>query len=118
MGLAVNEGKIKYMFSTSRDVGRIYSRIESRNLFILTPPLPPKMMSVWRSNVCMGSSTTLTLCSVLIFSNCAGSAISLVWRKMLRRDGYLMRGSAEVGEEDDLVSVGRTKPSKYCHRLV
>ena len=24
--------------------------IQSRNLFILVPPLPPKVMSVWRSN--------------------------------------------------------------------
>ena len=36
---------------------------------------------------------------------------------MLRRDGYLMRGSADVGEEDDLVSVGKTKSMKPCHRL-
>ena len=27
-------------------------------------------------------------------------------------------GYAEVGEEDDLVSIGRTKSSKPCHRLV
>ena len=45
---------------------------------------------------CMSSSTTWTLCSVLIFSGCAGSAKSFVWR-ILRRDGYLMRVSAEVG---------------------
>ena len=57
MGLAVNEGKTKYMFSTSRDVWRIDSRITVNNYtfdtvkeFILAPPLPPKMMSVWRSN--------------------------------------------------------------------
>ena len=39
-------------------------------------------------------------------------------RRMLRLDGYLMRGSAEIGEGDDLVSVGRTKARKLCHRLV
>ena len=60
----------------------------------------------------------LTLCSVLIFSGCAGSAMLFVWRRMLRRDGYLIRGFAEVGEEDDFVSVGKTKSRKPCHRLV
>ena len=35
--------------------------------------------------------------------------------RMLRLDGYLMRGSAEVGEEDDLVSIGKTKSRKPCH---
>ena len=29
-----------------------------------------------------------------------------------------MRKSAEVGEKEDLVSVGRTKSRKPCHRLV
>ena len=67
---------------------------------------------------CMSYSTTWTLCNLLISSNCAGSAMSFVWKRMLRRDGYLMRGSTEVGEEDDLVSVGRTKSRKPCHRLV
>ena len=38
--------------------------------------------------------------------------------EILRRDGYLMRGPAEADEEDDLVSVGRTKSRKACHRLV
>ena len=41
-----------------------------------------------------------------------------MWRRMLRRDGYLMRGSAEVGEEDDLAFVGKIKSRKPCHRLV
>ena len=55
MGRVVNEGKTKYMFSTSRDVRRLGIRpitillIQSRNLFILATPLPTKMMSVWRS---------------------------------------------------------------------
>ena len=66
----------------------------------------------------MSSSTTLTLCSVLILSGCAGSAMSFVWKRMLRGDGYLMWGSAEVGKEDDLVAVGRTKSKKPYHRLV
>ena len=48
MGLTVNEGKTKYKLSTCRDA--ILWR-QSRNLFTLAPPLPPKMMSVWRSNV-------------------------------------------------------------------
>ena len=61
---------------------------------------------------CMSSSTTWTLCSVLISSGCAGSAMSFVWRRMFRRDGYLMRGSAEVGEEDDLASVGKTNDQR------
>ena len=38
--------------------------------------------------------------------------MSFVWRRMLRRDGYLMRGSVEVGEEDDLASVGKIKSRK------
>ena len=54
MGLAVNKGKTKYMFSTSRDVRCIDSQITADNytfdtvkeLFILAPPLPP----VWISN--------------------------------------------------------------------
>ena len=61
---------------------------------------------------------TQTLCSVLIFSGCAGSTLSLEWKRILRRDGYLMRGSAEIGEEDDVVSVGKTKSRTPCHRLV
>ena len=36
----------------------------------------------------------------------------------VRRDGYLMRRFAEVSEEDDLVSVGRTKSRKPCQSLV
>ena len=38
---------------TKRDVTAAFSAvllIESRNLFILAPTLPPKMMSVWRLN--------------------------------------------------------------------
>ena len=50
----------------------------------------------------MSSSTTKTLRSVLISSGCADTAMLFEWRSMLRRDGYLMRGSAEVGKEDDL----------------
>ena len=65
---------------------------------------------------CMSSSTTWTLCSILISSSCAGSAMSFVWRKMLRQDKYLMRGSAEVEEEDDFVSVGRTKSIEVTNR--
>ena len=77
------------------------------------------MISAFDSIVsCMSPSTTWTLCSVLISSGCSGSAMSFVWRRMLLRDGYLMRGSAEVGEEDDLASVGKTKSRKPCHRLV
>ena len=60
----------------------------------------------------------MMLCSILIFSGCAGSAMSFVWRRMLQRDRYLMRGSAEVGEEDDLAYVGKIKSRKPCHRLV
>ena len=72
----------------------------------------------FNSESCMSYSTTWMLCSLLISSGCAGSAISFVWRRMLRRNGYLMRGSAEVGEEDQLASVGKIKSRKPCHRLV
>ena len=57
---------------------------------------------------CMSNSTTWTFYSVLISSGCSGTALSFVWRRMLRRDRYLIQGSTEVGEEDELVSVGRT----------
>ena len=66
----------------------------------------------------MSYSATWTLSSLLITSCCAGSAMSFVWRRMLRRDEYLMRGSTEVGEENDFVSVGRIKLRTPCHRLV
>ena len=66
---------------------------------------------------CRSTLTTWTLCRILIFSGCAGSAMPLVCRRMLRRDGYLMRGSAVVGGEDNLVSVGRTKSRKPCHQF-
>ena len=51
MGLAVNEVKTKYMFSTSKDVRRIDSQItilliQSKNLFILAPPLPSNMITL------------------------------------------------------------------------
>ena len=49
---------------------------------------------------CMSFSTTWTLCSVLIVS---GSTMSFVLWRMLRREGYLMRGSTEVGEQDDQI---------------
>ena len=51
MGLAVNEGKTRYVLSTSKDVQHIDSQItadKSRNLFISASTLPPKIMSVWR----------------------------------------------------------------------
>ena len=47
MGLAVNEGKTKYMVSTSRDVRRIDSRITADNYTFDTVK---KFISVWRSN--------------------------------------------------------------------
>ena len=34
-----------------------------------------------------------------------GSAMLFVWRRMLRRDRYLMWGSVEVDEKPDIVSV-------------
>ena len=37
---------------------------------------------------------------------------------MVRRDGYLIRETAEVGEENELVIVGRTKLRKPCNRMV
>ena len=45
--------------------------------------------------------------SVLRFSGYAGSAMSFVRRRMLLRGvfGYLIWGSAKVGEEDDLVPI-------------
>ena len=55
------------------------------------------------------NSELLNDMDVLISSDCAGWAMSFVWKRMLRRDGFLMRGSMEVNEEDDLASVGRTK---------
>ena len=202
MGLAVNEGKTKYMFLTSRDVRRIDSRITGDNytfntvkeficlgsavttkndvcleikrritlanrcyyglngqlsnrdlsrttklILYKTLILPVllygaeawtllstdaaalrvferKVLSKIFGPVRVGDdfrirfNSELELCSVLISSGCAGSSMSFVWRSMLRRDGYLMWGSAEIGEEDDLASIGNTKLSKPCHRLV
>ena len=46
---------------------------------------------------------------VLTSSACTGSAMSFERMRMLRRDGYLMLGFAEIDEEDDLVCVGSTK---------
>ena len=46
MGLAVNEGKTKYMLSTSRDVRRIASQITADN-YTFDTVNEPKMMSVW-----------------------------------------------------------------------
>ena len=51
MGLAVNEGRTKTcgaLILGLRSINIIL--IRSMNLFILATPLPPKMMSVWRSN--------------------------------------------------------------------
>ena len=45
----------------------------------------------------------------------------LLWLSQVVRmeeDALARRRSAEVGEEDDLISVGRTKSRKPCHRLV
>ena len=61
---------------------------------------------------CMSSSTTQMLCGVLIFSGCFGSAMSFEWRRMFRRDGYLMWRFEEVGKEDDPFCVRKTKSSK------
>ena len=65
---------------------------------------------------CMSSSTTWTLYSVLIFSGCAGLAIPCVWRRMLRRDEYLMRVCAEVGDKEDIVFVGRINSRQHVLR--
>ena len=54
MGLAVNEGKTKYMLSKVETCGISILRLlpiiirlrQSTNLLTLGPPLPPKMMSV------------------------------------------------------------------------
>ena len=67
---------------------------------------------------CMSYSTIWPLYSVLISSDCAGAAMSFVWSRMFRLDGYLMRGSGEVGEDDDFVSFGRTKSRKPYHILM
>ena len=56
MGLAVNEGKTKYMLSTSRDVRRIDSQITADNytfetvkeFIYLGSAVTTTMMSVWR----------------------------------------------------------------------
>ena len=54
------------------------------------------------------------LCSVLTSKVCVDSAMPFDWRI----DGHLMRGSAKVAEDDDLVSVRRIKSEKPCVRLV
>ena len=64
------------------------------------------------------SITTQTLYSVVISSGCAESAMLFVWRRIVRRADYLIWGSAKVGEEDDFVSVGRTKPKKPQQRRI
>ena len=55
-----------------------------RKVFLRRLPL---MISAFDSIVsCMSSSTTWTLCSVLIFSGCGGTAMSFIWRRMLWLD--------------------------------
>ena len=55
VGLAFNEGKTKYMLSTSGDVPRrsrltaIISRL-SRSLYTLAPPLTQTMKTAWKSS--------------------------------------------------------------------
>ena len=75
MGLAVNEGKTKFMLSISSDVHHIDSILlrQSRNLFSLPSPLPPIMISVWRLNVK----------SLLPTGNTIISMVNLVQRPLL-----------------------------------
>ena len=64
MSLAVNECKTKYMLSTCIDARRIYSQIKADNYTFEAPPLPPKMISVWRSNVGSLLPTGVTMVSI------------------------------------------------------
>ena len=50
MGLAINECKMKYILSTSRDVLRIGSQITADNYTCDIVKECMKMMSVWRSS--------------------------------------------------------------------
>ena len=67
-----NEGKTKYIFSTSRHVRRIDSRITADNytfdtvkeFVTLAPLLPPKMMSVWRTNAGIHLPTAAAMVSM------------------------------------------------------
>ena len=55
MGLALNEGKTKYMLSTNRDVPRMGSQITPNgynfvSLYTLAPPLTRTTTSAWKSS--------------------------------------------------------------------
>ena len=76
-------------------------------------PIRPHNTTCWAT-----ADFIMKLFIALIFNDCYGSAMSFELRRMLRRDEYLMRESADVGEEDVFVFVGRTKSRKSCHRLV
>ena len=52
---------------------------------------------------------TRPLRSALKSSGCSGFAMSVGWKRMLRRDKYLMWALAEIGQKDGFVCMERNK---------
>ena len=70
---------------------------------------PGTQMISWYDHIdYYGSRSASRLAIFLLIENCQGN-----YKALLK-----MRESAEGGEEDDFVCVGRSKSKKPCHRLV
>ena len=91
--LILSMGSVAWtLLSTDAAVLRVFEKKALRKIFGLVR-VGDDFRS--RSNSELFDLLNGKLCSLLSSSGCAGSAMS---RSMLRRDGYLMRGSAEDGE--------------------
>ena len=107
MGLAVNEGKMKYMLSTSRVVPRVGSLITAAALGVFEK----KVLTASEPNgSCMTSSMPWTLLSVVISSDSAGAPSRGVFDEVVggqRRVGRpRTRGTEQLNEA--LTSLGVT----------